>query len=267
MNRFGKAVVHAGLAGMLAILATSCATVPETGRRQLNLMSSGEEMQLGFSAFEEIKANTPRSTDRAAQAMVEQVGQRISSVANLPGAQWEFILFESEEPNAFCLPGGKVGVYTGILPITQDEAGLATVMSHEVAHAVARHGAERISEAMLVQLGAGALAIGLHEEDATTAALIFAAYGIGTTVGRSLPHSRKQESEADYIGLLYMARSGYNPEAALGFWQRFAAYNDAKGGSPVWFLSTHPLDKKRIEQIRKWLPEATREYEKHSAHP
>ncbi len=247
-------------AGLVACFAVGCATVPETGRKQFNLISAQQEMQLGYSAFEQMKQEVPVSRDPEANALVNRVGQRISAVADLPNAQWEFVVFESEEANAFCLPGGKVGIYTGILPITKTEAGLATVMGHEVAHAVARHGAERMSEALLIQAGAVGLAVGLGDEDPETLGLAMAAYGAGATLGIALPHSRKHESEADYIGLKYMARAGYDPEEAVAFWERFAAYNKEKGGQGLWFLRTHPLDETRIQRIRSWVPEARQEY-------
>ena len=243
------------------VLLSGCQVVPETGRRQLILMSASQEMQLGLSSFEKIKKENRRSRNAAAQAMVTRVGRRIAAVANLPGANWEFVLFESEQANAFCLPGGKVGIYTGILPITKDEAGLATVMGHEIAHAVARHGAERVSEGMLWQAGGKALGGSITKYDPKTQALIMGAYGIGTQVGRQLPHSRGQESEADRIGLIYMARAGYDPGAAVGFWQRFQDYNRRSGGANTpWFLRTHPLDQVRIQQIQKWLPDARAEF-------
>ena len=244
---------------LMASLLVGCTTVPETGRKQLNFMNPQEEMKLGFTEFEKMKQETPISKDAKMNALVTKVGQRIAAVANLPDAQWEFVVFDSKEANAFCLPGGKVGVYTGILPITKDEAGLATVIGHEVAHAVARHGGERISHAMGIQM------IGQVDGSATAkskyAALIQTAYGLGTEVGVSLPHSRSQESEADHIGLIYMARAGYDPEAAVAFWQRFGEYNNAAGGSETpWFLRTHPMDATRVEQLKGWLPEAKTQY-------
>lgn len=251
---------------MLAVLPgflflAGCATVPETGRRQLNLISAQEEMQLGLSSFQQMKKDTPISKDAAANSMVQRVGRRISAVAPLPNAQWEFVVFESKEANAFCLPGGKVGVYTGILPITRDEAGLAAVIGHEVAHAVARHGAERVSEGLLIQTGGGLLGATLSNADPRTRALTMAAYGLGSKVGRELPHSRSQESEADHIGLIYMARAGYNPEASIAFWQRFAEYNRLHGGGgDIWFLRTHPLDETRIRQLQGWMPEVKPQY-------
>ncbi len=239
------------------LLLSGCLTVPETGRRQVMLISSSQEMQLGLSAFQQMKKETPVSRDPAVNAMVQRVGRRIAAVAELPGAQWEFVVFDSKQANAFCLPGGKVGIYTGILPITKDEAGLATVIGHEIAHAVARHGAERVSEGILLQTGGGLLGASLSSADPRTQVLVMTAYGIGAKVGRELPHSRGQESEADHIGLIYMARAGYDPAAAVGFWQRFADHSRSQGGggTPA-FLRTHPLDTVRIQQIQHWLPEA-----------
>ena len=240
---------------------TGCLTVPETGRRQVMLIPSSQEMQLGLSAFQQMKKDTPISRDPAINVMVQRVGRRIAAVAELPGANWEFVVFDSKEANAFCLPGGKVGIYTGILPITKDEAGLATVIGHEIAHAVARHGAERVSEGILLQTGGGLLGASLSSADPRTQVLVMTAYGLGAKLGRELPHSRGQESEADHIGLIYMARAGYDPEAAVGFWQRFADHSHNQGGSGTpAFLRTHPLDTVRIQQIQQWLPEAKVNY-------
>jgi len=154
-----------GMAGLIIGFLLGCRTVPETGRRQLNFMSSGQEMQLGLTSFEKMKKETPINKDPALNAQVQRVGRRIAAVAPLPDAQWEFVVFDSKEVNAFCLPGGKVGIYTGILPITKDDLGLATVIGHEVAHAVARHGGERISEATLLQTGGQVLGAGLSTTD------------------------------------------------------------------------------------------------------
>jgi predicted Zn-dependent protease len=245
------------------VLAGGCGTVPVTGRSQLNLLSSDEEMKLGFQSFEQMKKETPISKDPQVRALVEKVGKRIAASAgkDLPNAQWEFVVFESKEANAFCLPGGKVGVYTGILPITKDEAGLATVLGHEVAHAAAHHGAERMSEAMLLQMGGQGLGVALSGSDPRVQQYASTAYGLGAQLGRELPHSRKQESEADRIGLTYMARAGYRPQEAVKFWQRFADYNQKSGGSAgLWFLRTHPLDKDRIADLEKWMVEAMAHY-------
>jgi metalloendopeptidase OMA1, mitochondrial len=251
-----KQSVALGVLLLSAALWSGCSTVPVTGRSQLNLMSTSQEMQLGLTSFDQMKKEVPISQDVYAKALVQKVGQKIAAVAgpDMPNAQWEFVVFDSKEANAFCLPGGKVGVYTGILPITKDEAGLATVIGHEVAHAVARHGGERMSQAMGLQL-LGAVA------DAGTAqtkyhSYVVAGYGLGSQLGVALPHSRMQESEADHIGLIYMARAGYDPEQAVKFWERFAAFNQKQGGEELWFLRTHPLDEERIKQLKEWIPEA-----------
>lgn len=246
------------LALLAAVAFTGCTTVSETGRHQLNFMSSGDEMKMGFSEFDKMKKEVPISKDPAANALLQKVGKRVAAVANLPDAQWEFVVFESKEANAFCLPGGKVGVYTGILPITKDEAGLATVIGHEVAHAVARHGGERMSQAMGLQL------LGTAVDTATVNSkyhdYAVAGYGLGSQLGVALPYSRLQESEADHMGLRFMARAGYDPESAVAFWQRFADYNKQQGGETPWFLRTHPVDEKRIQQLKGWMPEAKAMY-------
>jgi predicted Zn-dependent protease len=259
-------LVVVALAGVL--LLSACTTVPVTGRKSLNLVSSEQEMQLGLSSFEQIKKGTPVNHDPANNALVERVGKRIAQVTSkdMPNARWEFVVFESGEANAFCLPGGKVGVYTGILPITNSEAGLATVMGHEVAHAVAHHGAERMSQAMVMQGGQQALGVAMSSSDPRWQSAAMVAYGLGGKLGVELPYDRKQESEADHIGLIYMARAGYDPKEAVAFWKRFAEYNKSHGGgSTPSFLRTHPLDETRIKQLEQWLPEAQAEFAKSSS--
>ncbi|MEK7675802.1 MAG: M48 family metallopeptidase [Verrucomicrobiota bacterium] len=257
--RGSVAVAAIGLLGLLVL--AGCITEPITGRRQLSLVAPAQEMQLGLSSFEQLKKETPISRDAAANALVQKVGQRIAAVADLPNAQWEFVVFDSPEANAFCLPGGKVGVYKGLLPVTKDEEGLATVIGHEVAHAAAHHGAERMSDAMALQAGGQALGLSLSKADPRTQALVQMAYGVGAQVGVLLPFSRTQESAADRIGLTYMARAGYNPEAAVAFWERFAEYGRRSGGAGMpGFLRTHPVDAVRIQQIKDWLPEARQGY-------
>jgi predicted Zn-dependent protease len=223
-------------------------------------------MKLGVAAFQDTKEKTPISKDAQANEMLQRVGKRIAAVADLPNAQWEFVVFESPEANAWCLPGGKVGVYTGILPITKDDAGLATVIGHEVAHATAHHGAERMSQQMATQAGSTAAGALVSGKSAVTQAVVGQAYGAVAQVGVLLPFSRMQESEADHIGLLYMARAGYDPAAAVAFWERFAEYNRQHGGSQgLAFLRTHPLDEKRIEALKAELPQAQAEYAKAKA--
>lgn len=244
---------------LTALLVNGCMTNPVTGRKQLNLVSADQELQLGLTSFDALKKETPISKDATANAMLQRVGQKIAAVAgkDMPNAQWEFVLFESPEANAFCLPGGKVGVYTGILPITKDEGGLATVLGHEIAHATSHHGAERMSEGMVLETGGQIASIFTANSKPITQNVVQAAFGIGGPLLVQLPHSRSQESEADHVGLIYMARAGYEPEAAVGFWERFAAFNTKSGGSETpAFMRTHPLDNVRIQQIKGWIPEA-----------
>jgi metalloendopeptidase OMA1, mitochondrial len=260
-NQFLRMALALALASCASLVLTGCATVPVTGRSQLRMVSADQEMQLGLTSFDKMKQDVPISQDPAANATVQRVGKRIAAAAgpDLPNAQWEFVVFDSKEANAFCLPGGKIGVYTGILPIAQTDAGLATVLGHEVAHAAAHHGAERMSYQMALQYGEEALGKGLSTFDPKVQSLATAAYGMGTQVGIELPFSRKDESEADHMGLVYMARAGYNPEEALAFWQRFAAAVGNQGGTPV-FLRTHPLTETRIQELKQEMPQATAEY-------
>jgi len=256
------------LLSAVTLLLAACSTAPVTGRHELNLISEGDEMKLGLESFGQLKTNTPVSHDPAMNAMVQRVGQRIAKVAgkDLPDAQWEFVVFDSKEANAFCLPGGKVGVYSGLLPITKDDAGLATVLGHEIGHAVAHHGNERMSEAMVMEKAGQYLGSAISTNSLMRSAF-GVAYGAGSKYGRELPHSRKQESEADHIGIIYMSKAGYDPAAAVQFWERFSAYNKQQGGggSPSWlqkFSSTHPVDDVRIADLKKLLPEAQKEFNK-----
>jgi len=250
---------------MILFALASCTTVPVTGRHELNFISADQEMALGLSSFDQLKKETPISRDPSLNAQVERVGKRIAAVASkdLPNAQWEFVVFDSAEANAFCLPGGKVGVYSGILPITRSDPGLATVLGHEIGHAVAHHGASRMSQAMLTQAGGQALNSTLSATDPKWQSAAAVAYGLGSKVAVELPYSREQESEADHIGLVYMARAGYDPKEAVAFWQRFMEYNNQRGGSSMpTFLRDHPVDSVRIKQLQGWLPEAEAEYAK-----
>lgn len=257
MNRTIRRALPVALAAALA----GCATVPETGRQQLRLIGADQEMKLGLTEFEKLKQSTPISRDPALNGLVARVGGRIAAVAPLKGAQWEFVVFDDPRTaNAFCLPGGKVGIYTGIMAHTRDEAGLATVIGHEVAHAVAHHGAERVSEGLLVQLGGQALEAAMKTHSGLTQAIVLGAYGIGSRIGVVLPHSRAHELEADHLGLLYMARAGYDPRAAVAFWQRFGAADGGPGG--VEWLSTHPRHPTRVQELERFLPQALAEYRK-----
>jgi len=255
-----KTIQKSALVFMLSFLA-ACQSTPVTNRSQLILIPESQEIQLGLTSYQEILSKSKLSTDPEKTAMVRRVGEKIAAVANQPDYKWEFNLIEDDKQvNAFCLPGGKVAVFTGILPLTQNDAGLATVLSHEVSHATARHGAERMSTGLLAQLGMTALDVGLamKGQDPNTIKALNSAYGAGTQVGVLLPFSRKQESEADHIGLTYMAKAGYDPNQALQFWDRMSKL-DKK--SPPEFLATHPSDETRVKQIQKWLPDALKEYQ------
>jgi predicted Zn-dependent protease len=248
----------------IVLVFSACTTNPVTGRKELTgLISPQEETQLGLQSFEKLKKEVPIDHDPAANAMVQRVGQRLAAVASkdLPDAKWEFVVFDSPEANAFCLPGGKVGVYKGILPICRDDAGLATVLGHEIGHAISHHGAERLSQAQLLGVGEQVLGEAVQGAKPLTQNAVAIAYGLGGQVGYVLPHSRKQELEADHIGIIYMARAGYDPNAAVDFWQRFSTYIAQHGGTKVpSFLSDHPVDSKRIEQLQALLPKAVKEY-------
>jgi predicted Zn-dependent protease len=240
---------------LLAALA-ACKSVPYTHRKQLLLVSASEETALGQSAYSDALSKAKISSDAAATAMVQRVGARIAAVSDRPDFKWEFTLLDDPKTvNAWCLPGGKVAVYSGILPITQDDNGLAVVLGHEISHALARHGSERMSQGLLAQLGGVALSAAMASKPDATRQLAEQAYGAGATVGVLLPFSRSQESEADHIGLILMAKAGYEPGGAVEFWKRMAGAAGGKDATPE-FLRTHPADDKRIKAIENELPEA-----------
>jgi predicted Zn-dependent protease len=250
-----------GARALLAVvlLAAACQTAPITGRSQLLLLPEGTELQMGLQSYQEVLQKSKVSTDPTATAQLQRVGPRVAAATGRTDYQWEFKLIEDEQVNAFCLPGGKVAVYTGILPITRDDAGLAAVLSHEVAHAIARHGGERVSQTLLVQTGLAGLQLAMTNRDPKTVEQVTALLGAGATVGLLLPWSRTQESEADHLGLIYMAKAGYDPHAARDLWVRMAEAGKGKQKPPE-FLSTHPADQTRIRQIEGWLPEAMQYY-------
>ena len=247
---------------------SGCATVPETGRRQVMLLSPNQEAAMGLSAFAEIKDEEEISDDEIANARVQRVGRRIAESVGreLPNADWEFVVFESDELNAFALPGGKVGVYTGILKIAETDAELAAVMGHEIAHVSSRHGAERTSQQLLVLGGALLAEVGMEAKDVSqeNRELVRAAYGLGTTVGVMLPYSRLHESEADAIGLRFAAGAGYDPRASISFWRKMAAANKGEDSVPE-FLSTHPSDDTRIKNLELLMPKYLPLYEQSRA--
>jgi predicted Zn-dependent protease len=258
------------MAIIAAFVLVACSTVPITGRKQLDLVPNSTMLATSFQEYDKFLQEHKLSSNQEQTQMVKRVGVRIQKAVEqyfrqqglsrqLNGYSWEFNLVESEEVNAWCMPGGKVVVYSGILPISKDEAGLATVMGHEIAHAVARHGNERLSQALLTQMGGMALAVALEQEPQQTSQLWMAVYGMGTQVGVLLPYSRLQESEADHLGLIFMAMAGYDPNQAVEFWQRMS---QMKGGqAPPEFLSTHPADETRIRKIKEFLPEARQYYQ------
>jgi predicted Zn-dependent protease len=248
--------LRGGLVGaLLAVIAVAsgCETVPVTGRSQIILLSEGEESKLGGEAYQQILAKSKLSTDAARNEMVRRVGSRIAAVTG-ENYQWEYRLIDDPQANAFALPGGKVAVYTGILPITRDDAGLAAVLGHEIAHVIARHSGERMSQQVVAQMGFGIIGSILGASPQTTEAL-----GGIVVSGLLLPWGRKQESEADHIGLILMAKAGYDPRAARDLWMRMAEASRGRSRPPE-FLSTHPSEETRIRQIEGWLPEALKEY-------
>jgi len=227
--------------------------VPMTGRKQLVDMSREQEARLGFQSFQEI-LRTERIVRTGPLAdKIREVGQKIAKVSEDPGFQWEYALIDSPEVNAFCLPGGKVAVYTGILPIAANDSGLAAIMGHEIAHAIARHGAERMAQQKLLQIGTLAAGVAVSDMDRRQQQAIMGALGIGGQFGIMLPFSRSHESEADYMGLMYAAKACYDPREAPKLWERMARNSK---GQPAEFMSTHPAHQTRIRDLTKWMPEA-----------
>jgi len=250
------------------LLFFHCSTVPITGRRQLDLVPQSQLLALSFQQYDQFLDQNRVITGTQDANMVKSVGNNIqkavtqylneNSMANrLNGYKWEYNLILDSNVNAFAMPGGKVAVYTGILPVTENMEGLAVVMSHEIAHAVAGHGSERMSQLLIVQLGGMALSEALSEQPELTRQLALIAFGVGTQVGVLLPYSRLQEAEADQLGLIFMALAGYNPNTAVAFWKRMSEQNGAKVPE---FLSTHPSNETRIENIKSLIPEAMKYY-------
>ena len=252
------------------LLLFACATVPLTQRKTLRLIPDSELVSLSFQQYSEVLKKSKLSNDPVKIDRVKRVGERIARASedflresklesDIKSYKWEFNLIDDDKVvNAWCMPGGKVAVYTGILPLTQDETGLAVVMGQEVAHAMAKHGNERMSEALLVQLGGASLSLALSKEPGLTQQIFMGVYGVGSQVGIMLPYSRVHESEADRIGLVLMAKAGYDPREAIPFWQRM---NEKGGSRPPEFLSTHPTPETRIKQIKSHIPEAMKYYE------
>ena len=255
----------------LLFFLVSCATVPVTGRRQLSLITTNEINSMSFKAYDDFLSKHKVVSDTSQAQMVKSVGLKIQKAVeqyfaeqnmseHLKEYNWEFNLVDDSTVNAWCMPGGKVVVYTGILPVTKDETGLAVVMGHEIAHALANHGRERMSQGLIVQFGGIALSQALKNKPQQTQNLFLGAYGLGSQVGVLLPYSRLHESEADHLGLIFMAMAGYDPREAVNFWKRMASLKE--GQSVPGFLSTHPSDEARIKSLNELLPGALKYFRK-----
>lgn len=258
-----------GLFLALALLLVDCNKVPVTGRRQFDILPDGQVLALANDQYNQFLNQSKVVTGTDEERLVKKVGNDIAAAVEryfseqgdkdqLKGYNWEFNLVQDPAINAFAMPGGKTVVYTGILPIAETEAGLAVIMGHEIAHAIAKHGDERMSQALTAQLGGAALSVALRNKPQQTRQLFLASYGLGSQVGILLPFSRTQESEADKLGLVFMAMAGYNPHAAIDFWQRMGAV--AQGPGQPEFLSTHPHPETRVENIRQYMDEAMKYY-------
>ena len=256
---------------LLPIVFSACFKVPITGRRQVNLLPESEMIGMSLTSYKDFLTKNPAVSDVDANAkLVKKIGANIQSAveqffkeknmsSRLEGYKWEFNLVNENTVNAWCMPGGKVVVYSGLLPVTQTESALACVMGHEIAHAVARHGNERMSQGLIVQLGGTALSVALSQKPQLTQDIFMQSYGLSSQLGM-LKYSRTHESEADKMGLVFMAMAGYDPTDAVAFWERMAK---ASGGTaPPELLSTHPSDETRIADIKKFLPEAMKYYKK-----
>lgn len=254
-----------------ACILTGCALNLVTGRKQLSLVKESDLRLMAVDQYNTfLKENKVLSSgNNRDAAMVDRIGARIANAITkyyqsqgkpsvLEGYAWEFNTIDDNKViNAWCMPGGKVVVYTGILPVTQNETALAIVMGHEIAHSVAKHGNERMSQAMVQQMGGMALEVALAQKPKETHDLFMATYGIGSEVGAMLPWSRQQETEADQYGLIFSAMAGYDPREAIPFWERMSK---AGGASPPEFLSTHPSDETRLRKLKQFMPEALKYY-------
>ncbi len=257
---------------LLIVCAVSCTKVPVTGRRQMNLLPESELIQMSLTEYDKFMKQHPPLPDSDPNVqMVKRVGKNVQAAVDkfmkgnkkykkrIAGYKWQFNLTKDDKTiNAWCMPGGKVMVYTGLLPVTVNETALAVVMGHEIAHAIARHGNERMSQGLLVQTGATVLSVALSSKSESTQELFNQSYGIASGLG-VLAYSRNHEMEADKLGLVFMAMAGYDPHEAVAFWERMAKASKG-GGLPI--LSTHPSDEKRIEEIKKFMPKALKYYKK-----
>ncbi len=251
-------------------LLYACASVPVTGRKQLNVVSNGEIFPMSFQQYEKVIKESKLSSNQAQSAMIKSVGGKIKTAveaymasigasSSLQGFSWDFNLIEEDVVNAWCMPGGKVAFYTGIMPVCKDEVGVAVVMGHEVAHAIANHGAERMSQGMAVNMGLSSLSSAMGSNPTMTEQIFLQSAGLGSQLG-VLAYSRTHESEADKIGLIFMAMAGYDPNAAPAFWERMKSMSG--GSAQPEFMSTHPSHDKRIQDLKASVPEAMKYYKK-----
>jgi predicted Zn-dependent protease len=252
LNARARPAGQLAAAALVVVLLAACQQAPITGRNQLILLPESQDAPMGLEAWQQIKADSQVANNPKLNQRVQEVGRRIAAVSPHPEWDWEFTLFENDEPNAFALPGGKVGVNTGLFQVAKNDAQLAAVIGHEVAHAIARHGAERMSQGMMQQYGAAAIGIatgsGAYAQMAAQAATLLV----------TLPYSRTQEAEADHIGVFYMAEAGYDPREAIALWRNFESFG---GGRPPEFLSTHPAPGSRIQELEALMPEALAVYQ------
>lgn len=254
---------------IVSLFLVSCSTVPVTGRKQLKLVPYSTMLSMSFQQYSQFLETSELSSNKRDEQMVKHVGRKIQKAVEnylfeknmsekVKGYDWEFNLIEDEQPNAWAMPGGKVVVYTGILPTTKDETGLAVVMGHEIAHAIAEHGRERFSQGLIANAGNAALLGVLQNKTEETKKIWMTAFGLGAQFGFMLPFNRLQESEADHLGLIFMAMAGYDPSSAIDFWGRMA---ELKGGNaPPEFMSTHPSDETRLRKIKELIPQAMKYY-------
>ncbi|MCH8318165.1 MAG: M48 family metallopeptidase [Bacteroidetes bacterium] len=252
----------------ITLILISCSKVPVTNRRQINMLPESMLMGMSLTNYKDFLSKNTVINNTSDAQLVKKVGNNIAGAVNtylievgkskrIKNYKWTFNLVKDKTVNAWCMPGGKVVVYSGLMPVAKDETGLAVVMGHEIAHAIARHGNERMSQMLLVQMGGIGLSVAMSEKPEKTQAIFQTAYGVGAVAGMMLPFSRKHEAEADKMGLVFMALAGYDPSKAVDFWERMAAN---KSGSIPEFLSTHPSDKTRINKIKAFLPQAMKYY-------
>jgi len=265
--------MHSGFfLALVVLLLSSCATVPLTGRRQISLLPESMLINMALTSYQDFMVQHPALPDTDHRVIsVRRVGNRIGEAVNryltesnqgyrVEGFQWQFNVVEDETVNAWAMPGGKIMFYTGILPLTQNDDGIAVVMSHEIAHVVARHGNERMSQQLLLTMGAIGLEVALSESPEETRDIFLTSYGIGSQLG-FLAYSRQHEYEADKLGMIFMAMAGYNPEVAVSFWERMLARSG--GAEPPQFLSTHPATASRVRAAREFVPEAMKFFKPH----